>query len=181
MTDNYKETINKAKELLSNMTQMDTARMQSPVHVLNLDNNNLHVIAGMWLISQDNYKDIINENIVKENVIDTSILIIDNRTLYEIEGVLYGCLKPALKASLGDNDDETLDAFLSLSPLIISGITYKALKEQMDYIILLWVDNHELKERYKYVLYNIWFLTYAAVDKFINNALEEFQNNSDKE
>jgi hypothetical protein len=152
-------------------------KLNCPAHKLNYCDDNVDIIAGLFLITNENPKKILDSYIDKENVTDNTILFFERRHLYELGGMLYGLLA-ALNLNKGDLSN-TVSAILNIAD---RPVTYKDLKEYIDnYMInFLSIDESMYANLLQYILHNIWFLPYDKIDTLVRLGIDEFNNSTDE-
>lgn len=151
----------------------------TPVHKLNFDDENVDIIAGMYLITNDKYKEILDKFIDKSKTTDNAVLVFESRHLYELGGLIYGLLVP-----INGNDHSIEDIIECVSYFLgCAGnyLCYRTLKRSISYHInnRLKVEDGEYKNRLLYIMENIWFLPYDKIDQLVRMGIDEFKKKSE--
>lgn len=164
---------------VSSVIQPTEFSISTPVHKLNFDDENVDIIAGMYLITNDKYKEILDEFIDKSKTTDDTILVFETRHLYELGGLIYGLLIPiSTKDNSLEDIIECVSYFLGCAR---SFLCYRTLKRSISYHInnRLKVDDGEYKNRLLYIMENIWFLPYDKIDQLVRMGIDEFKKKSE--
>lgn len=159
---------------------MTKIKAGSPVHKINFSIENMNAVAGMYLISEKNMIDRIDNIADYADLNDTTLLVFESRHVIECCQIIYGCLTvldglDVFKFTYNYIIDKIIEALLTRP------ITRYKLNEYMGEIAtssFKSFDNKnasELFENFKYLMRNIWFVPYSEIDNIANEAIEKFK------
>jgi hypothetical protein len=151
--------------------------MASPVYRLNFDSKNTTVIAGMYLATNENYRSILDKFVDKSSINrDSTYLFFAQRHIAEVFSIAYGVLSIIPKAM--DNYNPLPLKFVKYFSEVLEYrccITEEELNNHVNEFIC---GNSDIitqdKEKFMYILGNIWFLPYDKIDTLVRLGIDEF-------
>lgn len=164
---------------LNEMFKSNGFKLASPVKKLNY-NNNPKAIIGMYLISSDNYKEIINNKIDANNITYNTILFFEQRHLFDIGSILLGMFYSIKYSNTEDIDPESIVCML-LNIISNKYNTYRTIKNYIYDISQSLIKKTELRERVMYILENIWFIGYDGIDSLMQEAVDVYNKETNNE
>lgn len=154
--------------------------MTCPVFKLNFNTADMSILAGMYLISHENYKELVDEYADMKDVNPNTILFFNQRHLIEVFRIVVGML-----ASV---NGYTFDIYKFIKMFYVEASGNCIMINNLYGFIDTWAksDMEQQKvqsniiEAAKYLLKRIWFIPYDKIDHLGRLAVDEF-NSAKKE
>ena len=147
-------------------------KLANPVKKLNYKDN-AKALIGFYLLSIDNYQEVIEDSIDKSNIDENTILFFEQRHIFDIGSILLGLFECVHNIFPKFDVYSTTREILSH---ISSPVVYKKLMFNTNLtIITIGIPNDELRARVLYIVSNIFFIGYAEIDNLIQKAVDVFK------
>ena len=166
---------------MKNVFESSGFKLVSPVKKLNIDNPKIAI--GVILMTDPEYKKLLDENINIEGINDDTILFFEQRHLYELGAILLGVFL-VLKESNNSSIISIDNVCYYTTDLLNIASEYKSyhyfllrINESIQDLCIPKYNN-DLLERITYILHKIWFLGYDSIDKLMQISADAYRKDT---